>query len=229
MTEIPLPDTITLPAPHADSLVLILHGYGADGRDLADLGQIWQSSLPRTSFIALNAPEPCEANPMGRQWFSLFDIAQSNRTGQLTYWPEPAILDGLRRASAILDRWIIQLSQQHNVPISRIALCGFSQGCMLSLHNGLRQPQRLAGIIGYSGRLLAPELLTSELRSKPPVFLRHGDADAIVPPESLMLASRALSASGVDVDAAMEQGLEHNISPDGIRAASIFLQSRLKS
>jgi phospholipase/carboxylesterase len=196
---------------------------------MAPMAEIWQQQLPQTTFVALNAPEACEANPMGRQWFSLFDIAQSNRTGQLTYLPPAQILGGLRRASTILDHWIIQLAKQHHVPMHRIALAGFSQGCMLSLHNGLRQPQTLAGIIGYSGRLLAPELLDTELRAKPPVFLRHGDADTIVPPESLMLASRALSASGVDVDAAMEQGLEHNISPDGIAAAGVFLQSRLKS
>jgi phospholipase/carboxylesterase len=227
MTDFPTLDAITLPAANPNSLVLILHGYGADGRDLADLGQIWQQQLPQTAFIALNAPEPCEANPMGRQWFSLFDIAHSNRSGQLTYWPVEKILGGLRRASAILDHWITELAKQHNVPMHRIALAGFSQGCMLSLHNGLRQPQALAGIVGYSGRLLAPELLTSELRSKPPVFLRHGDADDIVPPASLGEAEAALRVLGLAVEAKMEPGLTHSISPEGVAEAGEFLKKSL--
>lgn len=229
MTNFPILDAITLPAANPDSLVLILHGYGADGRDLADLGQIWQEKLPNTVFIALNAPEACEANPIGRQWFSLFDIAHSNRTGQLTYWPVAKILDGLRRASAILDHGISELAKQHNVPTHRIALAGFSQGCMLSLHNGVRQPQSLAGIVGFSSRLLAPELLPTELRTKPPVFLRHGDADDIVPAASLAEAEMALRAAGVAVDAALEPGLPHSISPEGITAAGKFLSNALRS
>ncbi len=203
----------------AASAVVILHGYGADAMDLFPLAQQWQPALPDTVFVSLNAPYPCEASPMGRQWFSLFDIDASNRNGALTYWPQEKLLSGLRGAAEILNHWCDEILLEYKIPPSRLALTGFSQGCMMALHTGLRRDAQIACIAGFSGRLLAPELLAAEIKSKPPIMLVHGDADDIVPPQSLALAEQALRAQGVEVAAEMRPNLAHGIDEHGLEMA----------
>src|SRR5258708_10455559 len=169
-------------------LVILLHGLGADGNDLIGLQQYWGRLVPEAAFVAPNAPFPCDMAPYGYQWFSVQDRS-----------PE-GVLGGVRAAAPLLDAFIDDELEKHGLEDKDCALVGFSQGTMMSLFVGLRRAKPLAGILGYSGRLIAPDLLASELRSRPPVLLVHGTADPLVPYESLASAQAALMGAGVPVE-----------------------------
>src|SRR5437764_5067505 len=143
-------------------LVILLHGLGADGNDLIGLQQHWGRLVPEAEFISPNAPFPCDMAPYGYQWFSVQD-----RT-------PPAVLAGVRAAAPMLDGFIDDELQKRGLDEGDTALVGFSQGTMMALYVGLGRAKPLAGILGYSGRLIAPELLADELRSRPPVLPVHG-------------------------------------------------------
>ena len=204
---------------NADSLVILLHGYGADGNDLIGLSQPLAGVLPSTAFVSPNAPEPSAAAPMGRQWFPIPYIDGSSET---------AMLEGLGRAKAALNAFIDTQIAETGLSANRIALLGFSQGTMMSLEVGLRREEQLAGIVGFSGRLLRAEALTSEIKSKPPVLLVHGDADEVVPPQSLDDAKTALTTQGISVEAHSRPGLGHGIDNEGLGLAAEFLLKALK-
>jgi phospholipase/carboxylesterase len=196
-------------------LVILLHGLGADGNDLIGLQQYWGRLLPDAEFVSPNAPFPCDMAPYGHQWFSVQD-----RT------PE-AMLAGVRAAAPILDAFIDEELAKRGLTESDTALVGFSQGTMMSLYVGLRRENRVAGILGYSGRLIAPELLASELRARPRTLLIHGTVDPVVPFESLAHAETALKEAGVPVETLACPGIEHSISPDGLERGGRFLREVL--
>ena len=199
----------------AKSLVILLHGYGADGNDLIGLAQPLAGVLPDTAFVSPNAPEPCAAAPMGRQWFPIPYIDGSS---------EAAMMEGLGRAKAALNDFIDAQMAETGLSADRVALVGFSQGTMMSLEVGLRREAQLAGIVGFSGRLLRAESLGDEIKSKPPVLLVHGDADQVVPPQSLPDAKLGLEGAGVAVETLLRPGLGHGIDPQGLGAAAEFLK-----
>lgn len=203
----------------ASSLVVFLHGYGADGNDLIGLAQPLAGVLPDTAFVSPNAPEPCAAAPMGRQWFPIPYLDGSS---------EVAMMEGLGRAKVALNAYIDAQMAETGLAADRVALIGFSQGTMMSLEVGLRREAQLAGIVGFSGRLLRAESLAAEMKSKPPVLLVHGDADEVVPPASLDDAKTALEAQGVAVEAHSRPGLGHGIDPQGLTLAAEFLAKILK-
>src|SRR5438876_5200794 len=182
-------------------VVILLHGLGADGNDLIGLQQVWGRLLPEAEFVSPNAPFPCDMAPYGYQWFSAQDRSP------------PAVLAGVRAAVPSLDAFIDEELQKRGLTEADTALVGFSQGTMMSLYVGLRRAKPLAGILGYSGRLIAPELLASELRSRPPVLLVHGTHDPPVPFESLAAAEAALKADGVPADTVAWPGMEHGNDP----------------
>ncbi len=197
------------------SLVILLHGLGADGNDLISLAPYWAPLLPETEFLSPHAPFPCDMAPMGYQWFSF-----QERT------PE-AVLAGVRAAAPFLDGFIDEALETRGLDESRLALVGFSQGTMMSLHVGLRRAKPVAGIVGYSGRLIGEDFLADELRSKPPVLLMHGTADEIVPFESLALAERHLKAAGVAVTTVQRPGLGHSIDEIELSKGGEFLKDVL--
>jgi phospholipase/carboxylesterase len=198
-------------------LVILLHGLGADGNDLIGLQQYWGRVVPDAEFISPNAPFPCDMAPYGYRGFSGQD-----RT------PE-AVLAGVRAAAPSLDGFIDEELQKRGLTESDTALVGFSQGTMMSLYIGLRRAKPLAGILGYSGRLIAPELLASELRSRPPVLLVHGTHDPLVPFESLAHAEAALKTAGVPVETLACPGIEHSIDPEGLQRGGAFLKQVLSA
>ena len=200
------------------SVVVFLHGYGADGADLLGLADPLAPHLPDTTFLAPDAPERSVANPFGFQWFPIPWLDGSS---------EEAAEEGLQSAAADLDAWLDQTIAAEGVPASRVALVGFSQGTMMALHVGPRRTQELAGVVGFSGRLLHPELLMDESETRPPVLLLHGDADEVVPPAFLPQAADALSAAGFTVLAQYMSGMGHGIAPDGLRLALHFLREQL--
>jgi len=195
----------------ATSLVIFLHGYGADGNDLISLSQPLAGVLPNTAFVSPNAPEPCAAAPTGRQWFPIPYIDGSS---------EIEMMEGLGRAKTALNAFIDAQMSERGLSAGQVALVGFSQGTMMSLEVGLRREEQLAGIVGFSGRLLRADALTNEIKSKPPVLLVHGDADQVVPPQSLDDAKVALTTLGVDVEAYSRPGLGHGIDNEGLSLAA---------
>src|SRR3954454_4310188 len=196
-------------------LVILLHGLGADGNDLIGLQQYWGRLAPDAEFISPNAPFPCDMAPYGYQWFSVQD--RSPQT----------VLAGVRAAAPMLDGFIDEELQKRGFDESDAALVGFSQGTMMALYVGLRRAKPLAGILGYSGRLIAPELLAGELRSRPPVLLVHGTHDQLVPFDSLAHAEAALKQAVVAVETLACPGIEHSISPEGLEHGGRFLREVL--
>ena len=196
-------------------LVILLHGLGADGNDLIGLAPYWARLLPDAEFLSPNAPFPCDMAPYGYQWFSSQDRS-----------PE-AVLGGVRAAAPILDAFIDEALEQRGLGSGELALVGFSQGTMMSLFVALRRAEPVAGIVGFSGRLLAPELLASELRSRPPILLVHGTEDPLVPYSSLAAAETTLKAAGVPVETVTSVGIGHSIDDQGLRRGGQFLKKVL--
>ncbi len=195
----------------AEHVVLLLHGVGADGNDLIGLAPELARVLPDALFVSPHAPFPFDMAPMGRQWFSLQTLDPN------------AMLQGARAAAPALNGYIDGLLQELGLTDDRLALFGFSQGCMMSLHVGLRRRAPCAGILGYSGMLLGGPDLAAEVTSRPPVLLVHGAADDVVPSACLQLSERGLRSLGVEVTAHMRPGLGHGIDAEGIRLAANFL------
>ncbi len=193
------------------SIVVLLHGYGADGNDLISLAPLWARLLPHTLFVSPHAPFPCEINPAGRQWFG-FEGAGPDM-----------ILAGTRMATAMIDACLDGLIAKTGVPAGRIALVGFSQGGMMSLHVAPRRADALACVVSYSGALVAPELLADETVTRPPLLLVHGDADPVVPFASLARAATALKRAGFAVETEARPGLAHAIDQVGMARGARFL------
>lgn len=202
----------------AKSAVIFVHGYGADGADLLGLAEPLAPHLPDTAFFSPDAPEPCAGNPFGRQWFPIPWLDGSS---------EAAARDGLLRAAEDLNGFLDAVLAEEGLQPEALALVGFSQGAMISLHIAPRRSTAIAGVVAISGRLLHPEGLQAEARVKPPVLLIHGDRDEVVPFQDMGLAGNALLAAGFETYGHVMQGTGHGIAPDGLGVALQFLSERL--
>lgn len=200
------------------SVVVFLHGYGADGADLLGLADPLAPHLPDTLFLAPDAPEPCVGNPFGRQWFPIPWLDGSS---------EAAAAAGLEASSKDLNAFLDARLEETGLAPRALALVGFSQGAMMSLHVAPRRAEAIAGIVAISGRLLRPERLEAEAVVKPPVLLVHGDADPVVPFEDMGKAGNALVAAGFETYGHVMKGTGHGIAPDGLSVALSFLKDRL--
>ncbi|NVO22966.1 alpha/beta hydrolase [Donghicola mangrovi] len=201
------------------SVVVFLHGYGANGADLMGLADPLAEHLPDTTFYAPDAPENCAGSPFGFQWFPIPWIDNSS---------EEESEAGLLRAADDLRAYLLGILEEEDLLPEQMVLIGFSQGTMMSLHVGPRFEEPLGGIIGFSGRLLMPEVLPEEAKSRPPVLLLHGDQDDVVPPQSLPQAIDGLQAAGFkEVYAHVMKGTAHGISPDGLGVSLAFMRDKL--
>ncbi len=201
----------------ARSLVVLLHGYGADGNDLIGLADPLAAVLPDTVFVAPDAPERSRINPMGRQWFPIPWIDGSTDAERDA---------GFARAAATLDAWLGETLAAEGLDEGRVALVGFSQGTMMGLHAALHRPAPLAGVVGFSGRYVAAGDAPT---ATPPVLLVHGDRDEVIPVDALEEARAALAALGVAVRWHVSRGVGHGIAPDGLQLAARFLRERLQA
>jgi phospholipase/carboxylesterase len=199
----------------ARQLVVLLHGVGADGDDLISLADYWSALLPDAEFVSPNAPDQCDMSPYGYQWFSLLDRSMA------------AMTTGVKKVAPVINAYIDNALAERNLTPDKLALVGFSQGTMTSLYVALRRPEPIAAVLGYSGALLAPELLAGEIKSRPPVLLVHGDADQVVPPQALPAAQSVLQAAGVPVDVEVRPGLGHGIDQEGLTRGGFFLKRAL--
>jgi phospholipase/carboxylesterase len=200
----------------ARQLVVFLHGYGADGNDLIDIGRAWQPQLPHTAFVSPHAPEPCAQAPSGRQWFPLANRDPHER------WR------GATTAAPALERFLEAELARRNLPPSALALVGFSQGTMMALHVGLRRATAPLAIVGYSGLLITPpnpdpEQLAAEIKSRPPILLIHGDRDDRIPLDAMFQAADTLAAFDVPVEWHLSAGIGHGIDQEGLRHGGEFL------
>ncbi len=204
----------------ARQLVVFLHGYGADGNDLIDIGRAWQPLMPHAAFVSPHAPEPCGQAPVGRQWFSLTFRDPNER------WR------GVSKAAPVLEQFLDQELKRHELPASALALVGFSQGTMMALHVGLRRQTLPLAIVGYSGVLVVPpdinaETFAAQIKSRPPTLLVHGDRDELIPVESLFHATNGLAALGVPTEWHISPGIGHGIDQDGLRHGGEFIGRRI--
>ena len=197
-------------------LVVLLHGYGADGEDLIGLAPVMAPLMTDVVFHAPNAPYPCEGNPFGYQWFGISRL-------------DPAIAAaGVRAAAPFVEGFLDEALAKYGLDESKTVLVGFSQGTMMALHVGLRRTRQFAGIIGFSGMLAAPESLGAEMKSRPLVLLLHGDSDEMLPHQLTERAAEVLRQHGIKVGLHIAEGVGHGIDESGLAHATKFLLEAFK-
>ena len=195
----------------ANYLIVFCHGYGADGKDLINIGNYWQRFLPDFYFTSPNAPNICSVNPSGFEWFNLMNPDIKNVDLEL----ESSVL----KLTKFIDAKLKDLSLDY----SKLFLVGFSQGTMMSLHYALTNPNKIAGVIGYSGKIYDPSILENNIKSRPPIFLMHGDGDNIVPLEDMMEAKNFLTKNKVDLKTKIFKGCGHSIPTQGLSLGLEFI------
>ncbi|MDG1209172.1 MAG: prolyl oligopeptidase family serine peptidase [Paracoccaceae bacterium] len=198
-----------------NSLVILLHGYGADGNDLFGIAQALAQHLPNTAFRSPNAPERCTTNPAGYQWFPISWLDGSS---------EQEMAEGAERAKKTLHAYLDEAMAEEGMTPDRTVIIGFSQGTMMSLDVTMRRDEAFAGLVGFSGRLIESD---APMTCKTPVLLVHGDQDPMVPVASIHEAREALEKADVPVLWHISEGVGHGIAPDGLGLALKFIQDRL--
>ena len=195
--------------------IVLCHGYGGDGKDISTLAIQWQRFLPEAIFLCPNAPEVCSANPQGFQWFDL------------TSEKEDILLKKSLPAEEKLSDFLDQIFDNFNLEPINLALVGFSQGCMISLQVGLKKTKQINCLIGYSGKIITQKHLSTNIKSKPKIFLMHGENDEIVLPTHLLDAKEYLIRHKIKVKTKLFKNCEHKIPLEGTSLGLSFLQKNL--
>lgn len=202
----------------ATSLVVFVHGYGANGADLLDLSDVLASHLPDTAFVAPDAADRVPGAPGGYQWFPIPRFDGSS---------DEVAAAGLARSAADLSGFIDQRLGYEGLGPAAVALVGFSQGAMMALEVAPRRGVAMAAVVAISGRLLVPERLLAETLVRPPVLVMHGDQDPVVEFAEMGLAADALVAAGFETFGHVMKGTGHGIAQDGLATALAFLKQYL--
>ena len=198
-----------------ESAVILCHGYGGDGNDISIVANYWKNFLPRTLFLCPDAPEICKVNPSGFQWFDLMD--------QTT---EETLAKSLV-AENKLNQFINEVIERNKININKIALVGFSQGCMISLQTALKRKDKISCVIGYSGKIINQEHLNKNIVSKPEIYLMHGDIDQVVPINSLLEAKYFFKENKYKIFTKIFEKCEHRIPNEGLSLGLEFLKKNL--
>lgn len=210
--------TISKILPSSDnvkSIVMLLHGYGADGEDLSDLARNWEPYLPDTLFVAPSAPEKCEQNPDGYQWFSLFQ------------WDEKIIAQKAKEAVQKFLPTVQNILKKYDCTESDLVLVGFSQGSMMAFEVAFSLPNPPAGLLSYSGAYITGDERTIDRTF--PITMIHGEADDVLPIDFFLKTRELLEKSDLELDARLHKELGHRIDPEGVRVGLEFLKKVLKS
>ena len=210
-----LDTTITRPdeGKEIKNAIILLHGYGGDGKDINMLSLNWQRHLPNTIFISPNGHEPCQINPSGFQWFDL------------SIDDPKYILEQSLKAEKKLSKFIDQVKEKFNLENKQISLSGFSQGCMMSINLGLTSNEEYNCIVGFSGKIINQEDLRSRKKVSTSTILIHGDSDQVVSPNFMLEAKDFLIRNNVEVETHLIKNCDHHIP---IEASSIALNYILK-
>ena len=192
--------------------VILLHGYGGDGKDISMLTLNWKRFLTNTVFLCPNGHEKCKINPIGYQWFDL-------ETNDKSY-----ILNEVIRAETILTRYIEEVKKEYNLKNSNICLSGFSQGCMMSINLGLTSKEPFNCVVGFSGKIIDKDNLSSRIESKPKTLLIHGEQDEIVPPSNLLDAKDFFSRNEIKLETLMIKDCDHHIPVEASSSALKFIK-----
>ena len=195
------------------SAIILLHGYGGDGKDISMLTMNWKRFLPNTIFLCPNGHEPCPINPSGFQWFDL------------TKDDPNYILEQSLRAEKKLNKFISQIKDEFKIENKKICLSGFSQGCMMSLNIGLTADEEFNCIVGFSGKIINQNDLKSRKKVSTNTILIHGDSDQVVSPDFLLEAKDFLIRNDVSVETHLIKNCDHFIPTE---ASSIALNYILK-
>ena len=193
--------------------IILLHGYGGDGKDISTLSLNWKRHLPNTIFICPNGHERCLVNPSGYQWF---DLTKED--------PE-YILDQAKKAEEILHQYIKEIKDEFNLENDKICICGFSQGCMMSINLGLTSSKEFNCIIGFSGKVINQKDLILRKKISTNMLLVHGDTDEVVSPSFMLEAKDFLIRNNIEVETHLIKNCDHHIS---IESSSIALNYILK-
>ena len=197
------------------NIVILCHGYGGDGKDISILANYWKNYLPETMFLCPDAPEKCAVSSQGFQWFDLMDQTKEQ------------ILSKSLIAENILTKYIENVCKEFDLLFDKISLCGFSQGCMISLQTGIKSKQKLNSILGYSGKIIDKDHLEKNINSKPNVLLMHGDKDEIVPVSSLLEAKEFFNKIDYKIQTNIFINCEHRIPEEGSSMGLEFLKTNL--
>ena len=193
--------------------VILLHGYGGDGKDISMLTLNWKRFLPNAIFLCPNGHEKCEINPGGYQWF---DLTKDD--------PE-YILEQSKKAETKLHEFIEEIKEKYNLENSQICLSGFSQGCMMSINLGITSSENYNCIVGFSGKVINKDDLIKRKTSSTKMLLLHGDKDAVVSPTHLLEAKDFLIRNNVEVETKMIENCEHHIPIEASSAALNYIKN----
>tara|TARA_Y100000992_G_C21260333_1_gene490926 strand:- start:611 stop:1261 length:651 start_codon:yes stop_codon:yes gene_type:complete len=210
-----LDSTIIRPENNAkiENSIILLHGYGGDGRDISMLSMNWKRYLPNTIFICPNGYERCAINPSGYQWFDL------------TKDDPQYILEQSIKAEVKLNEFIGEVKNEFNLENKKICLSGFSQGCMMSINLGLTSDKEFNCIVGFSGKIINKDNLKSRKKVSTNTLLIHGESDQVVSPNFMLEAKDFLIRNGVETETHLIKNCDHHIP---IEASSIALNYILK-
>ena len=212
--------TTTVVKPEDDisvnNAVILLHGYGGDGKDISMLTLNWKRFLPNTIFLCPNGHEVCPINPLGFQWF---DLTQDN---------SQYILEQSKKAEEKLQEFIEEVKIKYNFKNSQICLSGFSQGCMMSINLGLTTDENYNCIVGFSGKIINQDDIVKRKTSSTKMLLLHGDLDTVVSPTFLLEAKDFLIRNGVEVKTNMIKNCEHHIPIEASSIALNYIKNNFK-
>ena len=211
-----LDSTIIKPENNANinNAIVLLHGYGGDGKDISMLTLNWKRHMPNTIFICPNAHESCEINPRGYQWFDL-------KKDDPKY-----ILNESIKAEKKINKFLVEVKEEYNIENNQICLSGFSQGCMMSINVGLTAEQEFSSIVGFSGKIIDTENLNSRIRNRTKTLLIHGDQDDIVSPTHLLEAKDFFLRENINIQTHLIENCAHHIP---FEASSLALNYILKN
>ena len=209
--------TVIKPENNEDvqNAVILLHGYGGDGKDISMLTLNWKRFLKNTVFLCPDAQERCVINPVGYQWFDL-------NSEDKDY-----ILQESKKAEKVLNNYILEVSNYFNLAYSKMCLSGFSQGCMMSLNVGLTSEKEFGCIVGFSGKIVDMKDLSSRIKNKSSIMMIHGENDTIVPPNSLLEAKDFFLRNKIKIETLMIKNCDHHIPVEASSAALNFIKKKL--
>ena len=209
--------TIIKPEEEIKNAVILLHGYGGDGKDISLLTLNWKRSLKNTIFLCPDAPQVCDINPVGFQWFDL-------NSEDLDY-----ILNESKKAESKIKKFIEEIKLEYKLKNSNICISGFSQGCMMSINIGLTADENFNCIVGFSGKIINKEDLSKRISSKPNILAIHGDSDNVVPPSNLLETKDFLDRNKIKVETLMLKNCDHHIPIEASSAALNFIKKNFSN